>query len=37
MGERASGVPDPGAVGVGLIFSAAHAEVTSLAPLLDGR
>jgi dihydroxyacetone kinase-like protein len=37
LGERASGVPDPGAVGVGLIFSAAHAEVTSLAPLLDGR
>ncbi|MFC0601452.1 dihydroxyacetone kinase subunit DhaL [Streptomyces palmae] len=30
LGERASGVPDPGAVGVALFFSTANARVTSL-------
>ncbi|MEE1930214.1 dihydroxyacetone kinase subunit DhaL [Streptomyces sp. TRM 70351] len=34
LGERASGVPDPGAVGVGLLFASAERPVTALAPLL---
>lgn len=34
LGERASGIADPGAVGVGLLFSAAGGEVTSLESLL---
>ena len=33
LGERASGVPDPGAVGVGLLFSAATEKVTRLPAL----
>ncbi|MCS0636792.1 DAK2 domain-containing protein [Streptomyces sp. LP05-1] len=34
VGERATGVPDPGAVGIGLLLSSAGATVTALAPLL---
>lgn len=34
LGDRAVGVPDPGAVGVALLFSAAGGPVTSLADLL---
>ena len=36
LGDRAAGVPDPGAVGVALLFSAADGTVRSLAPLLAG-
>ncbi len=36
LGERASGIADPGAVGVGLLFSSAGGNVTSLDPLLAG-
>ncbi|MFJ6214718.1 dihydroxyacetone kinase subunit DhaL [Streptomyces sp. NPDC092296] len=36
LGERASGIADPGAVGVGLLFTSAGREVTVLAPLLSG-
>jgi dihydroxyacetone kinase-like protein len=36
VGERASGVPDPGAVGIGLLFSSADETVTALAPFLSG-
>ena len=36
LGERASGIADPGAVGVGLLFSSAGATVTSLDGLLSG-
>lgn len=36
LGDRAAGVPDPGAVGIGLLFSAATETVTQLAPLLAG-
>lgn len=35
VGERASGVPDPGAVGIGLLFASAGGTVTSLAPYLE--
>jgi dihydroxyacetone kinase-like protein len=34
VGDRAAGVPDPGAVGIGLLFSAAEKSVTRLAPFL---
>ncbi|NJP48102.1 DAK2 domain-containing protein [Actinacidiphila epipremni] len=34
LGDRAAGVPDPGAVGIALLFTAAGGPVTSLAPLL---
>nr|WP_052397485.1 dihydroxyacetone kinase subunit DhaL [Streptomyces sp. NRRL F-5123] len=34
LGDRAAGVPDPGAVGVALLFTAAAGPVTVLAPLL---
>ncbi|QMU76747.1 dihydroxyacetone kinase subunit L [Streptacidiphilus sp. PB12-B1b] len=34
LGERASGIPDPGAVGVALLFSSAGKQVTTLVPLL---
>ncbi len=34
LGERATGIPDPGAVGVGLLFSSAGGNVTALDPLL---
>lgn len=34
LGERASGIADPGAVGVGLLFSSAGGNITSLDPLL---
>jgi dihydroxyacetone kinase-like protein len=34
LGERATGIPDPGAVGVGLLFSSAGGNVTSLDQLL---
>ncbi|WP_405587515.1 dihydroxyacetone kinase subunit DhaL [Streptomyces sp. NBC_01190] len=37
VGDRAAGVPDPGAVGIGLLFSAAERTVTRLAPLLPDR
>jgi dihydroxyacetone kinase-like protein len=36
VGDRAAGVPDPGAVGIGLLFSAAERTVTELGPLLRG-
>ncbi|WP_329129040.1 dihydroxyacetone kinase subunit DhaL [Streptomyces sp. NBC_01476] len=36
VGDRAAGVPDPGAVGIGLLFSAAAGTVSSLEPLLRG-
>ncbi|WP_405896277.1 dihydroxyacetone kinase subunit DhaL [Streptomyces sp. NBC_00727] len=36
LGERATGVPDPGAVGVALFFSSAVGTVRSLAPHLAG-
>jgi dihydroxyacetone kinase-like protein len=36
VGDRAAGVPDPGAVGIGLLFSCADGTVTRLAPLLPG-
>jgi dihydroxyacetone kinase-like protein len=35
LGDRAAGVPDPGAMGVGLLFTAARGPVTTLAPLLS--
>jgi|GEM_PF-605746 dihydroxyacetone kinase-like protein len=35
LGDRAAGVPDPGAMGVGLLFTAAQGPVTTLAPLLS--
>ncbi|WP_327293061.1 DAK2 domain-containing protein [Streptomyces sp. NBC_01198] len=34
LGDRAAGVPDPGAVGIGLLFTAASGPVTTLGPLL---
>lgn len=34
LGDRAAGVPDPGAVGVALLFTSAAGPVTALAPLL---
>lgn len=34
VGGRATGVPDPGAVGIGLLLSSAGGTVTALAPLL---
>jgi dihydroxyacetone kinase-like protein len=34
LGERAEGVPDPGAVGVGLFFASAGGVVRDLAPHL---
>jgi len=34
LGERASGIPDPGAVGVGLLFASAGKRLTTLGPLL---
>ncbi|MEV7597227.1 DAK2 domain-containing protein [Kitasatospora sp. NPDC089797] len=34
LGERASGLPDPGAVGVGLFFASAVRPLTSLTPVL---
>lgn len=34
VGERASGIPDPGAVGVALLFASAAGTVTSLGPHL---
>ncbi|PZT73427.1 MULTISPECIES: dihydroxyacetone kinase subunit DhaL [unclassified Streptomyces] len=36
LGERATGVPDPGAVGIALFFASAGGTVDSLAPHLDG-
>lgn len=36
LGDRAAGFPDPGAVGIGLLFSAAAGTVPLLAPLLPG-
>ncbi|WNI17980.1 dihydroxyacetone kinase subunit DhaL [Actinacidiphila sp. ITFR-21] len=36
LGDRAAGVPDPGAVGIGLLFSTAEQPVTRLAPFLPG-
>ncbi|MCG7527437.1 dihydroxyacetone kinase subunit L [Streptomyces sp. OfavH-34-F] len=36
LGERANGVPDPGAVGIALFFASAGGTVRSLAPHLDG-
>jgi dihydroxyacetone kinase-like protein len=36
LGERAEGVPDPGAVGVGLFFASAGGVVRDLAPHLGG-
>ncbi|MFH8369358.1 dihydroxyacetone kinase subunit DhaL [Streptomyces sp. NPDC018031] len=36
LGERASGVPDPGAVGVALLFTTANAHVSSLSSRLAG-
>ncbi|MFJ3088449.1 dihydroxyacetone kinase subunit DhaL [Streptomyces sp. NPDC086838] len=36
LGERATGVPDPGAVGIALFFSSAVGTVRSLAPHLGG-
>jgi dihydroxyacetone kinase-like protein len=36
LGDRAAGVPDPGAVGIGLLFSTAEVDVTRLAPFLSG-
>lgn len=35
LGDRAAGVPDPGAMGVGLLFTAAGGPVTTLAQLLS--
>ncbi|WTR18330.1 dihydroxyacetone kinase subunit DhaL [Streptomyces sp. NBC_00138] len=34
VGDRAAGIPDPGAVGIGLLFSSAEGTVTRLAPFL---
>jgi dihydroxyacetone kinase-like protein len=34
LGERAEGIPDPGAVGVGLLFASAGGVVRNLAPHL---
>ncbi|NJQ01591.1 dihydroxyacetone kinase subunit DhaL [Streptomyces zingiberis] len=34
IGDRASGVPDPGAVGIGLLFASARGGVSELRPLL---
>ncbi|MGW1225026.1 dihydroxyacetone kinase subunit DhaL [Streptomyces sp. NPDC001515] len=34
LGERATGVPDPGAVGIALFFASAAGPVTALGPLL---
>ncbi|QMU69623.1 dihydroxyacetone kinase subunit DhaL [Streptacidiphilus sp. P02-A3a] len=34
LGERASGIPDPGAIGVGLLFASAARPLTALGPLL---
>lgn len=34
LGDRAAGVPDPGAVGIALLFTAAAGPVTTLSPLL---
>ncbi|MCP3767523.1 MULTISPECIES: dihydroxyacetone kinase subunit DhaL [Streptomyces] len=36
LGERVTGIPDPGAVGVALLFSAAAGTVRTLAPHLPG-
>ncbi|AXI76345.1 dihydroxyacetone kinase subunit DhaL [Peterkaempfera bronchialis] len=36
LGDRAVGIADPGAVGVGLLFASAGREVPALAPLLGG-
>ncbi|MCX2970989.1 dihydroxyacetone kinase subunit DhaL [Streptomyces sp. TRM70308] len=36
LGERAEGVPDPGAVGVALLFACAEGPVRDLTPFLDG-
>ncbi|MET9480320.1 dihydroxyacetone kinase subunit DhaL [Streptomyces sp. NPDC006638] len=35
VGEHASGVPDPGAVGIALLFSSSGESVTTLAPYLE--
>jgi phosphoenolpyruvate---glycerone phosphotransferase subunit DhaL len=37
LGERASGVADPGAVGIALLFASAQQVVVALAPLLRGH
>ncbi|MFE7577878.1 DAK2 domain-containing protein, partial [Streptomyces sp. NPDC057521] len=36
LGERATGVPDPGAVGMALFFASAGGTVRTLAPHLSG-
>lgn len=36
LGERATGVPDPGAVGMALFFASAGGTVRTLAPHLAG-
>ncbi|WP_371476435.1 DAK2 domain-containing protein [Kitasatospora sp. NBC_00315] len=37
LGERASGVPDPGALGVGVLFASAGRQLTGLAEFLRER
>ncbi|MCC5037213.1 DAK2 domain-containing protein [Streptomyces sp. WAC 00631] len=37
LGDRVSGVPDPGAVGIGLFYASADGGVRALAPFLEGR